>query len=467
MTTTNSSHFTTTSSSAFPKLRRRVDNVSSSSLICELSFRNKSRLLCNSSCRNVGDGDKNLQPKMSRISSSFDSVSQIRRKSSSVIENAEELGFEKSKKNHRQVKIQAIPAMPFSSPRPGGGTEQKKFYPRCTPNNNAPHSRDTPPKRDTGIANEKDWGINLLNDHVNESGTNEDGSTWFRESGENINLEENGYRYRWTRMGGKSSDGSSQWKEEWWEKSDWTGYKELGVEKSGMNAQGDSWWETWKEVHYLEKYSYLARIERSAEKQAKSGTEDAVWCEMWFEKYDAKGSTEKGANKYGKLNEQSWWERWGEHYDGRGSVLKWTDKWAETELGTKWGDKWEERFVSGIGSRQGETWHVSPSGERWSRTWGEEHFGNGKVHKYGKSTTAESWDIVVDEETYYEGEPHYGWADVVGDSSQLLSIKSLDKPPGVYLDLGTSRSPSIDEPISDDETPPIDEPPPSPCSDSE
>ncbi|XP_048446697.1 uncharacterized protein LOC103942294 [Pyrus x bretschneideri] len=38
----------------------------------------------------------------------------------------------------------------------------------------------------------------------------------------------------------------------------------------------------------------------------------------------------------------------------------------------------------------------------WSRTWGEEHFGNGKVHKYGKGTTGESWDVVGDEETYYE-----------------------------------------------------------------
>ncbi|KAJ7957958.1 Inactive purple acid phosphatase-like protein [Quillaja saponaria] len=120
-----------------------------------------------------------------------------------------------------------------------------------------------------------------------------------------------------------------------------------------------------------------------------------------WEKYDAKGWTEKGAHKYGRLNERSWWEKWGEHYDGRGSVLKWTDKWAETELGTKWGDKWEEKFFAAIGSRQGETWHASLSGERWSRTWGEEHFGNGKVHKYGKSTTGESWDIVVDEETYY------------------------------------------------------------------
>lgn len=42
-----------------------------------------------------------------------------------------------------------------------------------------------------------------------------------------------------------------------------------------------------------------------------------------WEKYDAKGWTEKGAHKYGRLNEQSWWEKWGEHYDGRGFVLKW------------------------------------------------------------------------------------------------------------------------------------------------
>lgn len=43
-----------------------------------------------------------------------------------------------------------------------------------------------------------------------------------------------------------------------------------------------------------------------------------------WEKYDAKGLTEKGAHKYGQLNEQSWWEKWGENYDGRGYVLKWS-----------------------------------------------------------------------------------------------------------------------------------------------
>lgn len=64
---------------------------------------------------------------------------------------------------------------------------------------------------DTGIANEKDWGINLLNENVNESGTNEDGSTWYRESGEDLG--DNGYRCRWTRMGGRCHDGSSEWRE--------------------------------------------------------------------------------------------------------------------------------------------------------------------------------------------------------------------------------------------------------------
>ncbi|GAB4832998.1 Protein EARLY STARVATION 1, chloroplastic [Ancistrocladus abbreviatus] len=357
-----------------------------------------------------------------------DSVVPIRRSTGSSAkshaEKCEEWRFDPKKTSHR-----ALPSVPFASSQ---SRFQSKHYPRCAPRNSGPQSRDTPPKRDTGIANEKDWGISLLNENVNESGTNEDGSTWYRESGEELG--KNGYGCRWTKMGGRSYDGS-EWKETWWEKSDWTGYKELGVEKSGRNAEGDSWWETWQEVLHQDEWSNIARIERSAQKQAKSGTENAGWYEKWWEKYDAKGLTEKGAHKYGRLNEQSWWEKWGEHYDGSGSVLKWTDKWAETELGTKWGDKWEEKFFAGIGSRQGETWHVSPSGERWTRTWGEEHFGNGKVHKYGKSTTGESWDIVVDEGTYYEAEPHYGWADVVGDSTQLLSIQPRERPPGVYPNL--------------------------------
>ncbi|ERM96367.1 uncharacterized protein LOC18424299 isoform X1 [Amborella trichopoda] len=368
-------------------------------------------------------------------------------KLSSHGETGEERGFEASSKNSkspRSVRIHAMPAQPFTSARPRGAPKQEEFCPRCSPKNSAPQSRDTPPKRDTGIASEKDWGINLLNGNVNETGINEDGSTWYRQSGEDLG--ENGYRCRWAIMGGRSHDGSSEWRETWWEKSDWTGYKELGVEKSGKNVEGDSWWETWQEVLHQDEWSNLARIERSAQKQAKSGTGNAGWYEKWWEKYNAKGWTEKGAHKYGRLNEQSWWEKWGEQYDGSGSVLKWTDKWAETELGTKWGDKWEEKFFSGIGARQGETWHVSPSGDRWSRTWGEEHFGNGKVHKYGRSTTGESWDIVVDEETHYEAEPHYGWADAVGDSTQLLSIQPRERPPGVYPTMDFGSTPQEQQP---------------------
>ncbi|CAA7403545.1 unnamed protein product [Spirodela intermedia] len=369
-----------------------------------------------------------------------------KRKAASAVDKADEWRLE-AKKSVRSDLMWALPAIAFSSPRSFGASKQQNFCLMCSSRNATPQSRDTPPKRDTGIASEKDWGIILLNETVNESGTNEDGSTWYRESGEILG--DNGYLCRWAKMGGQLHDGSTEWRETWWEKSDWTGYKELGAEKSGKNAKGDSWWETWQEVLYQDEWSNLARIERSAQKQAISGTEAAGWYEKWWEKYDAKGWTEKGAHKYGSLNEQSWWEKWGEHYDGRGSVVKWTDKWAETETGTKWGDKWEERFYAGVGSRRGETWHVTPTGDRWSRTWGEEHLGNGNVHKYGKSTTGESWDIVVDEDTYYEAEPHYGWADVVGNSSQLLSIQPRERPPGVYPDLdfrSTSALPPEDPP---------------------
>ncbi|KAK9062939.1 hypothetical protein SSX86_020129 [Deinandra increscens subsp. villosa] len=365
----------------------------------------------------------------------------------------------------KNSRVQATPAWRFASSQPQLALRQERYFPRCAPKNSGPQYRDTPPKRDMGIANAKDWGITLLTEQVNESGINEDGSTWYRESGEDLG--ENGYRCRWTKMGGQSSDGSSKWKEAYdprW--IDLTGFIYLldsggrkvtglvlrNLEKILKESRGGKPGEKFFTkmngvvIGFSMKCSNIAKIERSAQKQAKSGTENAGWYENWWEKYDAKGWTEKGAHKYGRLNEQSWWEKWGEHYDGRGSVLKWTDKWAETELGTKWGDKWEEKFFAGVGSRQGETWHVTPAGERWSRTWGEEHFGNGKVHKYGKSTTDEGWDIVVDEETYYKAEPHYGWAEVVGDSSQLLSIEPRDKPPGVYPfpDFGSSPLPPQD-----------------------
>ncbi|GJP54572.1 hypothetical protein CLOM_g13645 [Closterium sp. NIES-68] len=303
--------------------------------------------------------------------------------------------------------------------RPGQRRTTSRVSRQCIPN-----SRDSPPRRDTGIASEEDWNISLQNAPLNESGLNEDGSSWYRESGEDVG--DNGYRCRWSIMGGRNPEGSVQWKETWWEKSDWTGYKELGAEKSGRNAVGASWWETWQEVLRTDEWSGIARIERSAHKQAKSRTD--AWTEKWWEKYNERGWTEKGAYKFGRHEGQSWWEKWGEQYDGRGAVLKWTDKWAEQDDdGSKWGDKWEERFTNGVGRRQGETWHLSPSSSRWSRTWGEEHYGNGKVHKYGKSTSGEVWDVVVDEPTYYEATPHYGWAEATANSLQLLAIEQMER----------------------------------------
>ena len=62
---------------------------------------------------------------------------------------------------------------------------------------------------DTGIASEKEWGINLLDEAVKESGTNEDGSTWYKESGEDLG--ENGFRCRWARMG-SGADGQ-EWED--------------------------------------------------------------------------------------------------------------------------------------------------------------------------------------------------------------------------------------------------------------
>jgi hypothetical protein len=79
----------------------------------------------------------------------------------------------------------------------------------------------------------------------------------------------------------------------------------------------------------------LAWIEKSAQKQATSGNGTAGWYEKWWEKYNAKGWSEKGAHKYGKLDDQDWWERWGEQYDGRGAVLKWCVYFLMTSFSLK------------------------------------------------------------------------------------------------------------------------------------
>jgi len=259
-------------------------------------------------------------------------------------------------------------------------------------------------------------------------GTNADGSTWWRKSGTDTGS--GGYCCRWTVMGGTASDGQSwEYKQTWWEKANWAGYKELGAEKSGRNATGEAWWETWKEVFRQDDLSGVGYIEKSADKWARDG-EGREWSERWWEKYSARGFVDRGADKSGRDGLQAWWEKWGERWDGSGGVTKWTDKWAENGTGTRWGDKWEERFgPGGTGTKSGETWRVSPSGDRWSRTWGESHGAGAVVRKYGRSTTGEQWDISEKaEDTAYEGVPVNGWAEAVESSLQLLAIEPQERP---------------------------------------
>lgn len=51
----------------------------------------------------------------------------------------------------------------------------------------------------------------------------------------------------------------------------------------------------------------------------------------------------------------------------------------------------------------------------------------------------------------WRAEPHYGWADVVGNSTQLLSIQPRERPPGVFpnLDFGSIPSPPPEEESGD------------------
>lgn len=120
-------------------------------------------------------------------------------------------------------------------------------------------------------------------------------------------------------------------------------------------------------------------------------------------------------------------DRWGEKYDGQGGSTKYSDKWSERFEGdgwSKWGDKWDENFdVNGEGVKQGETWWEGKYGERWNRTWGEGHNSSGWVHKYGKSSSGEHWDTHVEQDTWYERYPHYGFYHCYENSAQLRQVE--------------------------------------------
>ncbi|PKA48814.1 hypothetical protein AXF42_Ash020988 [Apostasia shenzhenica] len=269
-------------------------------------------------------------------------------------------------------------------------------------------------------------------------GINLDGSKWWKESG--IEQRPDGVVCKWTINRGVSSDGMVEWEDKFWEASDRFDYKELGSEKSGRDALGNIWCEYWRESMWQDLGSGPINIEKTANKWGKNGKSDE-WQEIWWEHYDASGHTEKWAHKWCCIDPNMplesghahiWHERWGEKYDGKGGSMKYTDKWAErseVDGWSRWGDKWDEHFdLNGHGVKQGETWWEGKHGDRWNRTWGEKHNGSGWLHKYGKSSSGEHWDTHVQQETWYERFPHYGFHHCFQNSVQL---RSVGKPPQI------------------------------------
>ncbi|KAE9453082.1 hypothetical protein C3L33_15016, partial [Rhododendron williamsianum] len=268
-------------------------------------------------------------------------------------------------------------------------------------------------------------------DEAVTQGVNPDGSRWWKETG--VEQRPDGTVCRWTLTRGVSADQALEWEEKYWEAANEFEHKELGSEKSGRDAFGNVWREFWKESMWQD--CGVTHFEKTADKWGKNGQGDE-WHEKWWEHYDASGKAEKWAHKWCSIDPNTllepghahvWHERWGEKYDGKGSSTKYTDKWAERSEGdgwSKWGDKWDENFDSnGHGVKQGETWWQGKHGERWNRTWGEGHNGSGWLHKYGKSSCGEHWDTHVEQDTWYERYPHFGFEHCFENSVQLREVR--------------------------------------------
>ncbi|CAI0465709.1 unnamed protein product [Linum tenue] len=272
------------------------------------------------------------------------------------------------------------------------------------------------------------------------TGVNPDGSRWWKQVG--AERRPDGVICRWTMSRGVSADQETEWQEKFWEASDDFGYKELGSEKSGRDANGSVWREHWRESMWQD--AGLVHLEKTADKWGKNGQGDE-WQEQWWEHYDASNKAEKWAHKWCSIDPTTpldaghahvWHEKWGEKYDGHGGSAKYTDKWAERWEGdgwAKWGDKWDEDFsTNGHGVKQGETWWAGKYGDRWNRTWGEQHNGTGWIHKYGQSSCGEHWDTHIPQDTWYERFPHFGFYHCFDHSTHLQQVK----PPSEIFESG-------------------------------
>ncbi|PNW83327.1 hypothetical protein CHLRE_05g248000v5 [Chlamydomonas reinhardtii] len=234
-----------------------------------------------------------------------------------------------------------------------------------------------------------------------------------------------GYVKKWEVLRGVTGDGTVQWEECWWTASNRYGLREMGAFKKGSTEAGAAWVEEWKEVLYTHATNLRLVIERTAHKWARDESSDE-WEEKWGECYEEAGRVHKFADKWAKAGINVWHERWGEDYDGRGACQKWTDKWAERLLPDggqeQWGDKWTETFGAGKGTKHGEVWSAGGGGERYNRWWNEEHYGDGRVRRWGNSTSGEYWDGVEHMDTYYNPVPHFGFSHAVGHSPNLWAV---------------------------------------------
>ena len=94
-----------------------------------------------------------------------------------------------------------------------------------------------------------------------------------------------------------------------------------------------------------------------------------------------------------------------------------------------WGEKWEEKWGGSynhdgrVGTRQGVTWDEMGGGHR-EKTWGEEHYPDGRLHKYGNSSDgSQYWDEWGDGGGgWWERMPSFGWNEALGHSPNLMGV---------------------------------------------
>ena len=269
------------------------------------------------------------------------------------------------------------------------------------------------------------------------------GARWWREEGED--KLEGGKVMSWTCIRGTSADGAVEWEERWWKTSDSFTYRELGAVKSGRDSNGQAWQESWKEM-YVHEVNKIPYIHREASKWSHT-PKGAAWSEGWTEDYRADGTVDRFCEKTGALEDGAapedghgnrWTEKWGEKWDGHGGCIKWTDTWAsrdhseggmENAPGRSWGEKWEEKWGEGYnehgraGSRQGLTWDET-MGQHTLKSWGEEHYPDGRLHKYGNSSDgSQYWDTWEDGAGgWWERNPSFGWIEALHHSPDLMNL---------------------------------------------